>query len=446
MNHSTAAHRLEPKSLDLETQKHKYGTEAEIAGGNSENECRTQTKTTIRRTIASWSLLIVIGPSLAAGVGYLLSKHQQRTAGYYSSANTKSDLVKTTISPPAPEDHLTQATPKIPRMPPGHPKPPVASATDQKAPPTQPDAGKTQEQLAEEIAATTSSIAPTTKTIAAPPAVSEPATPTTVQTATPNSGYDAKAAAQPVSQPAPQPATLVPTAPGDPDAPPPPNLINNRVVLDPAPGYAVYRITKTPTGTAAGIPVTNSVTIYDRWAVACESRLTDKSCFASAYLQANGTIMKVKIGAAAPVNETSGPSSILRDSENRPRYVVTIEGPAGFDQDVGLSITGNNAFGIIPLTGQCSATQCVASAFIIPEYGTLTRDLSNGDETISITGTVGNQGYVWKFDGSGLNAAFARVMLEMGDPRPTSIIGSAISAEGDGLTTLQSYALRHASN
>ena len=191
-----------------------------------------------------------------------------------------------------------------------------------------------------------------------------------------------------------------------------PAVVGSRKVLLPAPGLAVYRL---PHGNdqAGGVPITESWTVYDGWAVACETQAALKSCFASGYTKANAATVKMKIGAAAHVAGGKQEGGIVRGADGRPNFVMTIEAPPGLDEGAGLSVVGTGAFGILSLKGSCGANACVASAFIDPSRDSLVAAGKGGEGTIAITGAVGDRGYVWRLDGAGLERAVQRMLVEM---------------------------------
>ena len=157
-----------------------------------------------------------------------------------------------------------------------------------------------------------------------------------------------------------------------------------------------------------------------------------RSCFASAYLSANGAVTKLKLGVAAPTR-TNGThaATVERDPNGRLRYVLTIEAPAGLDPTTGLSVSADAAFGILPLSRGCNQTSCTASALIEPNPGALARRTPAGPPgPISIIGTVGPRGYRWQFESAGLNEAFARVISEMeGSAPPIQQVASSAPSQ-----------------
>jgi invasion protein IalB len=197
---------------------------------------------------------------------------------------------------------------------------------------------------------------------------------------------------------------------------------DGRYVLQPAKGLSVYRIPPDGSRGVPAVPVTRSVTNYGKWAVACESRVDTKTCFAAAYVQANRATVKIHVGPAADA-ATNGTIAgrILRGSDGHPRYVVTVEVPAGMDRNPGLTLSGSNAFAVLPLSDGCDDKKCEASAFIVPSEGTIARRDDKGEKSISVAGTFGDTGYVWRFSGDGLAAAFDRVRAEMGETQATPV-------------------------
>ncbi len=188
---------------------------------------------------------------------------------------------------------------------------------------------------------------------------------------------------------------------------------------------------------ASPIPITHSTTNYSQWKVACESRGTDKACFAAAYTEFSGAILKIKFGPAidTPHEEMenspagakkSGSKKQAKSEKYEPhgqQYVVQIDGPPNLDIDTGFVLIAPHAIGIFPLTNDCNATTCRITARIDPALSAFLSSESNGG--FAILATAQTSTYLWRFSTQGLKAAFDRVETEtkarqISPPRRTS--------------------------
>lgn len=249
-------------------------------------------------------------------------------------------------------------------------------------------------------------------TVAQPPAatamIAEKPPTTTPAAETPNDALPADTRMTPATPPTRQASPEPPTDDVTYES------IGPKVLLPPAPHQAIYKIQeKDPSH-----PETLSVTKYRGWAVGCEIIGTKKTCYASGLNKAHSTILKLKIGVAAPYSKTD--YTHTGDPETQPngqyRYILEVEGPPDLDMSQGYTITGTHVISSIPLNGQCTNTYCVGAAYIDPWKMNIGGDAP--DDTIRISGSVKDIAYIWTFTTAGLNDALTRVVAEMNTPVP----------------------------
>ncbi len=178
-------------------------------------------------------------------------------------------------------------------------------------------------------------------------------------------------------------------------------------------------------------PVTHAVTKHDDWALACEERQNERTCFASTFVEVGGQELKLKIGYA-------GPGGILRKGQQeqarqspRPslraqaqaqaqaraaadstrsldrRLVLSIEGPATLDRNVGYLISSEHFAGAVRFD-EC-VRECVAAISLVDP----SKIIDGRGAIMHVVAAEGSRPLLWTVTTRGLQAAFKHLFEEM---------------------------------
>lgn len=273
-----------------------------------------------------------------------------------------------------------------------------------------------------------------TATTQTPPPVPAPppaatASPAATATAPATATADTKTTPPPATpakiMPPDSPSPFTPTLPGsgekngdeapaiDPTAP---KLIDGRWILQPAdPKISLYRI---PPDANPDNPTTYAVTDYQDWKVACESRAQYKSCFASAYQQANQATIHIRIGAASRVANPDNPDYTITtppiESGKNLRYVLAIQTPPQLSPQTQVTLTTDSAIGNTTAAKRCDKNGCYISFYTSEDPTILDASSTSGDPpTMTVTITIHSAAYVWSFPLRGLHDAIMRSVHDM---------------------------------
>lgn len=188
-------------------------------------------------------------------------------------------------------------------------------------------------------------------------------------------------------------------------------------------------LARLPNREGAG-PITHAVTRHDDWALACEQRPTERTCFASTFVEVGGLELKLKVGYA-------GQGSIIRKAEAQPqprnlrertqeqqrraaeeasstprRLVLSIEGPASLDRPIGFLVTSER-FAAAVRFEEC-VRECVA-AIHLPDPGKV---IDGRAAPIHVLAADGPRPMMWTVTTRGLEAAYKHLLEEMKPAAP----------------------------
>lgn len=195
-------------------------------------------------------------------------------------------------------------------------------------------------------------------------------------------------------------------------------------------------LTRLPVREGAG-PVTQAVTRYDDWSLACEQRQHERTCFASTFVEVGPQVLKLKIGYAGPgairrsspqaqearsLRARAQEQSRIAENEARAsdrRLVLSIEGPPSLDREVGFLLSSER-FAAAVRFEEC-VRECVGSV-ALPDPA---RVVDGRGATVHILAAEASRAVMWTITTRGLEAAFKHLVEEMKAPeiaRPSAAV------------------------
>ena len=177
-------------------------------------------------------------------------------------------------------------------------------------------------------------------------------------------------------------------------------------------------------------PVTHAVTRHDDWALACEQRTTERTCFASTFVEVGGLELKLKVGYAGTGaimrrEAAQPPARNLRErtqeqqrraaeeaTQGPRRLVLSIEGPASLDRAVGFLVSSER-FTAAARFEEC-IRECVSAIHLVDPA----KVIDGRAAPIHVLSADGPRPMMWTVTTRGLEAAYKHLLEEMKPPQP----------------------------